>query len=177
LGCWLGERVGPTGAVTVTELEPHWAASRELPPQVRLIRHDIVHGHLPDDEFDLVHAWLVLIHLPERIEVLGPLVAALPPGGVLVLEEFDCGWTPVLAAPDAASAVLFERVHGTLMGLMEKAVADPLWARGAPAAMGAAGLREVTASTYAEAWRGGGTGIALHRANTTQVAGRLAESG
>lgn len=177
LGDWLGERVGPRGEVTVTELEPRWAASRHRPDHVRLLRHDIVHDPLPGMDYDLVHARLVLLHLPERLEVLEKLVAALRPGGWLVLEEFDCGWTPVLAAPDASSAALFDRVHTALMDLLAEAGADPLWGRRTLGAMAAAGLSDITASTYAEAWPGGSTGIALHRHNTDQVADGLARSG
>ncbi|MFJ9615321.1 class I SAM-dependent methyltransferase [Streptomyces noursei] len=177
LGDWLGEQVGPEGEVTVTEIEPHWAASRKRPDHVRLLRHDIVRDPLPGKDYDLVHARLVLLHLPERIEVLQRLVAALRPGGWLVLEEFDCGWTPVLAAPDEAAAALFDRVHTALLGLLEQAGADPLWGRRVVGAMAAAGLRQLAAITYAEAWPGGSTGIALHRHNTDQVADRLAASG
>ncbi|MGW7462849.1 class I SAM-dependent methyltransferase [Streptomyces sp. NPDC054797] len=177
LGYWLGERVGPRGQVTVTELEPRWAASRQRPDHVRLLRHDVVRDPLPGKDYDLIHARLVLLHLPQRIDVLTRLVAALRPGGWLVLEEFDCGWTPVLAAPDDASVLLFDRVHTALMGLLEKAGADPLWGRRVLGAMAVAGLQELTASTYAQAWPGGGTGIALHRHNTDQVADRLAASG
>ncbi|MEX3106131.1 MULTISPECIES: methyltransferase [unclassified Streptomyces] len=177
LGDWLGERVGPRGEVTVTELEPRWAASRERPDHVRLLRHDIVRDPLPGKDYDLVHARLVLLHLPERIEVLRRLVTALRPGGWLVLEEFDCGWTPVLSAPDEASAALFHRVHTALLDLLEEAGADPLWGRHVLGAMAAAGLDRLGAGTYAEAWHGGSTGISLHHHNTEQVADRLAAHG
>lgn len=177
LGDWLGERVGPEGEVTVTELEPRWAAARHRPDHMRLLRHDITRDPLPGGDYDLVHARLVLLHLPQRFAVLQRLVTALRPGGWLVLEEFDCGWTPVLAAPDEASAVLFDRVHAALMGLLEKAGADPLWGRRMLGAMATAGLRDLAATTYAEAWPGGSTGISLHRHNTDQVADRLTAAG
>ncbi|MFC5667163.1 methyltransferase [Kitasatospora misakiensis] len=177
LGHWMGARVGAGGRVIVTEIEPRWAASRERPAQVRLVRHDVVRDPLPDGDFDLIHARLVLLHLPERLAVLDRLVAALRPGGRLLLEEFDCGWTPVLAAPDSASTALFERVHQALLGLLEGAGADPLWGRRVLGAMARAGLRELSATTYAEAWPGGSRGIDLHRHNTEQVAADLAVAG
>ncbi|KPI27185.1 Methyltransferase type 12 [Actinobacteria bacterium OK074] len=177
LGEWLGERVGPEGEVTVTDIEPARTASRPRAAHVRVLRHDVTRDPLPGDGFDLVHARLVLLHLPERHEVLERLVGALRPGGRLVLEEFDCGWTPVLAAPDDDAARLFERLHARLLGLLEKAGAEPLWGRHLVGAMLRAGLTEVTATTYAEAWPGGGEGIGLHRANTAQVAGELGELG
>ncbi|WP_406462936.1 hypothetical protein OH768_46365 [Streptomyces sp. NBC_01622] len=63
------------------------------------------------------------------------------------------------------------------MGPLAEAGAGPLWGRRALGAMAAAGLPEIAASTYAEAWPGGSTGIALHRHNTDQVTDRLAMSG
>ncbi|MGI3203108.1 class I SAM-dependent methyltransferase [Streptomyces sp. GLT-R25] len=67
LGDWLGEQVGPDGEVTITDLDLRWAESRPRPPHVRLMRHDIVQDPLPADGYDLVHARLVLQHLPERL--------------------------------------------------------------------------------------------------------------
>ncbi|MEU6376663.1 methyltransferase domain-containing protein [Streptomyces sp. NPDC046909] len=164
LGEWLEARVGPDGEVTVTDLEP---------AHPRVLRHDITRDPLPSGAFDLIHARLVLIHLPERLRVLERLVEALRPGGWLVLEEFDCTWTPVLAAPDDSAAALFEQVHGSLMALLEKAGAEPRWGRQVVGAMLRAGLADVSATTYAESWQGGGEGIRLHRVNVEQVAGTL----
>ncbi|MFJ9627748.1 class I SAM-dependent methyltransferase [Streptomyces sp. NPDC091280] len=177
LGDWLGERVGPQGEVTVTDIEPARAESRPRAANVRVLRHDITRDPLPGAGYDLVHARLVLLHLPERLRVLERLAGVLRPGGWLVLEEFDCGWTPVLAAPDDSAALLFERVHTALLRLLEKAGAEPLWGRHVVRAMLRAGLAEVTATTYAEAWPGGGAGIGLHRANTEQVADQVGELG
>lgn len=176
LANWMGERVGPGGEVTVTDLDPRWASLTRHPAHVRLLRHDIVRDPLPGQDYDLVHARLVLLHLPERLQVLQRLKGALRPGGWLVLEEFDCGWTPVLAAPAEAEA-LFHHVHTALMGLLEEAGADPLWGRRVLAAMMTVELSDVTATTYAEAWPGGSTGISLHRSNTDQVADRLTQAG
>jgi SAM-dependent methyltransferase len=177
LGRWLGERVGPEGQVTMTDLEPRWAETGKLPPHVQLLRHDIVRDPLPEEGYDLVHARLVLLHLPERLEVLERLVAALRPGGWLVLDEFDCSWTPVLAAPSEAGTALFEVVHAAFLAQLEKAGADPLWGRHTVAAMARAGLTELAAATHAEAWTGGSTGMALHQANISQTARHLIADG
>lgn len=178
LGDWLGERVGPNGEVTITDIDPRWAQQvPQRPPHVRLLRHDIVTDPLPAAHYDLIHARLVLLHLPERLPVLDRLVAALRPGGSLLLEEFDCGWTPVLAAPTGAAAALFERVVRALHIQVEKAGGDPLWGRRVLGAMARAGLTDLTASTYAESWPGGCPGIDLHRVNIEQTANRLRADG
>src|SRR6185436_3209711 len=61
------------------------ARSRNL----SVLRHDIVHDALPAQPFDLVHARLLLCHLPEREAVVDKLIQALKPGGWLVIEDFD----------------------------------------------------------------------------------------
>ncbi|NSC19716.1 methyltransferase domain-containing protein [Streptomyces albus subsp. chlorinus] len=177
LGRWLGERVGPTGRVSVTDVEPRWMDSREKPGNVRLLRHDIAHDSLPEDEFDLIHARLVLVHVPERRQVLLRLVQALRPGGWLVLEEFDCGWIPVLTAPSCAATDLFTRVHAELMSLMESAGGDPLWGRKVVQAMADAGLEQMSTTVFAQAWSGKSAGIDLHRANTEQLRDELLAAG
>ena len=50
---------------------------------------DIASDPLPEAAFDLVHARLVLVHLPERENALLRIVRALKPGGWLLVEEFD----------------------------------------------------------------------------------------
>ena len=44
---------------------------------------------IPGAPYDLVYARLVLFHLPERVEVLGRLWAAVAPGGHLVVQDYD----------------------------------------------------------------------------------------
>jgi SAM-dependent methyltransferase len=84
---WMAERVAPAGSVLATDIDP-----RHMPaptPQLRIERHDIVRDVLPAAQFDLIHARLVLIHLPEREAVLARLLEALKPGGWLVIEDYD----------------------------------------------------------------------------------------
>ncbi len=85
---WLAARVGNTGRVLVTDLDPRFLDASNF-SNVEIRRHNIVTDPLPDAAFDLIHARLVLIHVPEREEVLARLVAALKPGGWIVEEEFD----------------------------------------------------------------------------------------
>jgi SAM-dependent methyltransferase len=94
---WLSERVGTAGRVVVTDIDTRFLETIRL-PNFEVRRHDITHDPLPEGVFDLVHARMVLIHLPERDEVLGRMAAALKPGGWLVCEEFDS----VSAPPDPA---------------------------------------------------------------------------
>ena len=94
---WLSERVGAAGRVVVTDIDTRFLETIRR-PNLEVRRHDITHDPLSEGVFDLVHSRMVLIHLPERDEVLRRLAAALKPGGWLVCEEFDS----LSTRPDAA---------------------------------------------------------------------------
>src|SRR5438094_311895 len=53
------------------------------------VQRDIVAEGLPAGDYDLVHARMVLVHLPTRRQVLETMAAALRPGGWLVIEDGD----------------------------------------------------------------------------------------
>ena len=97
IASWLWERVGDGGRVVVTDIDTQFLQVLNR-PNLEVLCHDITRDPLPDGAFDLVHTRMVLIHLPERDDVLRRLARALKPGGWLVCEEFDA----VSAAPDPA---------------------------------------------------------------------------
>jgi SAM-dependent methyltransferase len=84
----LCERVGPEGRVLAIDIEPGLLADVSA-PNLEVRRLDIVVEELPQAAFDLVHTRMVLVHLPERDELVLKLARALRPGGVLLLEESD----------------------------------------------------------------------------------------
>jgi hypothetical protein len=85
---WLAGHTRPGGSVLATDISPR---------------------HLPARPDFSVRARLVLLHLPQRHTVLRRLLAALKPGGALLLEEFDCGYAPVLSLPPGADPAVFPR--------------------------------------------------------------------
>lgn len=90
---WLAGRVGPSGSVVVSDLDPGLIGRIDA-PNVTVRALDVVSDDLGSG-YDLVIARALLHHLPERNAVMGRLAAALKPGGRLVLEEPD--FHPVLA--------------------------------------------------------------------------------
>lgn len=79
------------GRVVAVDLDPRFVAP--LASDVVTVQLlDVVRDPLPDGGFDLVHARLLLEHLPAREAVLDKLTAALRPGGWLLVEDYD--WTP-----------------------------------------------------------------------------------
>jgi SAM-dependent methyltransferase len=86
LARWLNERVGPTGSVLATDLDP---SITNAGPGAEVRRHDVVRDAPPGNGFDLVHTRLLLCHLEERESVFDRLIDTLKPGGWFVVEDFD----------------------------------------------------------------------------------------
>ncbi len=85
---WMAERVGPSGSVLVTDLDVSGLVGCDR-PNIEVRVHDICTDPLDDGYFDIIHARLLLEHLPPRLTVLDKLVTALRPGGWLLVEDFD----------------------------------------------------------------------------------------
>jgi SAM-dependent methyltransferase len=83
----LAERVGTAGCVWSVDIDLRF--HDEMPPNVDVRELDLRRDELPHSRFDLVHARAVLQHVPEREQVLDRLLAALSPGGWIVLEDGD----------------------------------------------------------------------------------------
>jgi SAM-dependent methyltransferase len=144
----LAERVGATGRVLAVDLD-----TRFLDPlrseSLEVRRMDVTTETLPEGAFDLVHARLVLEHLPQRDSVLTALVRALAPGGWLVVEDFDWSTSTVVDPP---SPVL-TRVADACRAAFGQHAYDAGYGRRLPRALRAAGLADVrTHAASAQVW-------------------------
>jgi ubiquinone/menaquinone biosynthesis C-methylase UbiE len=83
VAAWMADRVGPSGYVLVTDIDPRFIerSAYRRPAHLELRRHDIGTDPLPEQAFDLIHARLVLMHVPQRQQALARQVAALKPRG------------------------------------------------------------------------------------------------
>jgi SAM-dependent methyltransferase len=82
---WLADVVGSEGTVVATDLDDRlWPAGVG---NVRFDRHDVTVDPPPADGLDLIHARLLLEHLPEPLSAINRLAAALRPGGFLVAAD------------------------------------------------------------------------------------------
>ncbi|GAA1563465.1 methyltransferase domain-containing protein [Dactylosporangium maewongense] len=164
---WMAEQVGPSGHVTALDLDPRHVTGGD---NITIRKDDVRTADLPPGEFDLIHVRLVLLHLAERDAVLDRLVAALRPGGVLVVSDWDAtDRNMLLQAPTPQAAEAFNAFQDGLLAALEANGADTGWARRVPLAMRAAGLEVVDTVVHNRLWAGGGAGNLLHESNSHQL--------
>ncbi len=172
---WLANRVGPSGHVLATDLDPRWFR-HDGSAQLEVRQHDLVHDVLPAGPWDLIHERLVLVHVPERLEVLDRLVAALAPGGWLLIEDFDTGEVRTTDR-DGPEHELVARVAQAFNDLLRSRGAATDFAAGALRHLTGRGLVDTGASGHV-AFAVGGTGFArVMAANTRQVRDHLLAGG
>jgi ubiquinone/menaquinone biosynthesis C-methylase UbiE len=175
---WLATRTGPTGHVLATDLDPHQittdSANGRAAIEVR--RHDITSDPLPASAFDLIHARLVLLHLPEREAVLARMVAALKPGGHLLIEDFDTTGH-ALCCYDPHDDALLTTVARAFSALLNAGGADTAYSRHLPRLLRQAGLSDVRADGHVAIGPGGSAIADLNRANIRQTRDQLIAAG
>jgi SAM-dependent methyltransferase len=109
----LAERVGPRGRVVGVEQDRHFAAlarrfaAEKCGNHVEVRQGDAKATGLPRASFDLVHARLVLVNVPEPERVVAEMVALARPGGMVASHEADYG-AHMCDPPSGAWSRLFE---------------------------------------------------------------------
>lgn len=159
--------------VLATDIETALLNKRD--PLLRVKTHDIGVDPAPREQFDLIHARLVLVHVTRRAEALQTMVEALAPGGWLVLEEADPGLQP-LVCPDGTGAAqqLANQLKAAFRTLMAERGVDLAFGRTLPRLIREAGLLDVAADAYFPI--GGPTCDELERTTIEQIRGQLIEA-
>ena len=170
---WLANRVGPTGHVLVTDVDPRFLEPLSA-QNVEVRKHNIVTDPLPNATFDLIHARLVLIHLPEREQVLARLVSALKPGGWLVNEDLDS--VSLLPDPTVSPGEVILKTQMAVMRLLKDRGVERRFGRLLYGRLRAHGLVEVGAEGRLFMSRSGSAGVSLMRANFEQLRGALLDA-
>jgi SAM-dependent methyltransferase len=172
---WLADQAGLSGQVLATDIN-----TRHIPADrgYRVLRHDLTRDPLPDGPWDLIHARLVLRHVPGRHEILRGLAGVLAPGGALAIEEWDSYRAGlVLAAPEAEAEELFYRFETAVEQLTAARAVDVEWPWQVHGAMAKAGLVEVDTAVHARSWSGGSAGARHYAATIRLLRPRLLEAG
>jgi SAM-dependent methyltransferase len=145
----LAERTGPTGHVLATDLDTSWAATATATgplPTVDVRHHDVALDPPPTTDFDLVHARLVLVHVPDRDAALANMVSTLKPGAWLLIEDADPALQPLSCLEDdGPEQQLANRIRTGFRALLASRGADLSYGRTLPRRLRAAGLTSVAA--------------------------------
>jgi SAM-dependent methyltransferase len=145
---WLCSVVGEAGQVVAVDLDTRFVERIDA-INLEVRRLDLVSDPLPVEAFDFVHTRLVLMHIPQREQVLERLIAALRPGGVVLVEEHDIFPVETLAAG------AYARAWQLFAARMRRAGLAADWSRDLPALMDRFGLDDVVAEVDAQLFRGG----------------------
>lgn len=135
---WLARRVGPSGSVVATDIDPRFLT--DLPDNVEVRRHDIDRDSL-ETGFDLAHCRMLLMHLPDPVGTLRRMMQALRPGGWLLAEDVDFGLMTASGHPEAALANA--AWHSFITRLQQAGMMDGFIGRKLPALAAAAGLTDI----------------------------------
>ncbi|MEU8590301.1 methyltransferase domain-containing protein [Streptomyces sp. NPDC048664] len=145
---WLAGRVGPTGQVVATDIDTSWAASATASP-IEVRTHDVGAEEPPGAHFDLVHARLVLVHVPDRERALRSMIKALRPGGRLLIEDADPALQPLICPDEhGPEQRLANRLRTGFRTLLAERGADLSYGRRLPRLLREAGLGRVAADAY-----------------------------
>ncbi|MEU5537683.1 methyltransferase [Streptomyces sp. NPDC020362] len=145
---WLAEKVGPAGRVLATDLDTSLLTAVARPP-VEARVHDVGAQEPPGEGFDLVHARLVLVHVPDRARALNSMIDALRPGGWLLIEDADPALQPLICPDEyGPEQRLANRLRQGFRKLLADRGADLSYGRKLPRLLREAGLREVEADAY-----------------------------
>ncbi|MFI7062270.1 class I SAM-dependent methyltransferase [Kribbella sp. NPDC050124] len=146
---WLAGRTHEVVAVDIDTSQLN-----DVAPGVQVIRHDLRDGLPVQGPFDLIHARLLLVHLPEREQLLGRLVDALAAGGWLVLGDLTDRPLQTLAVPEPADQDLWDKMLHLSHNVVSPARGlSWTWARETAGRMTAAGLVDVDVMEYSQSRR------------------------
>jgi SAM-dependent methyltransferase len=149
VSAWMAERVGESGSVLSTDVDLRFHAEPTGNTEVRL--HDITSDPLPPDAFDLIHARAVLQHVAERERAIEQMIAALKPGGWIVVEEGDMRAFEAQPLPEPLGGLHQIMVQASA----QQAYRDPNFGTRVLRIFQDHGLVDVEARGFVETMRGG----------------------
>jgi ubiquinone/menaquinone biosynthesis C-methylase UbiE len=175
---WLAQRVGSSGHVVVTDLDPRFlqSALRGF-GNVEIVAHDVAKDALQEGSFDLAHERLVLQHIPTREKVLTKVISSLKSQGWLLFEGFDSSALSDAAFGDPKSVEVHEKLAGAKDEMFVRHGTDANWGKRLLPLFHEHGLTEIGMEAHATLWRGGSKGAELQKANFEQLRGEIVGAG
>jgi ubiquinone/menaquinone biosynthesis C-methylase UbiE len=140
----LAERVGPEGLAVglekssqTTELARAFVRERQL-ANVEVVQGDARSTGFPRESFDLVHARLVLVNVPDPEQIVREMLALVRPGGTVASHEAD--YSTHRCEP---SHPAWERLFSIYQAYSQRNGVDLFVGRRTPSLLRAAGLVDI----------------------------------
>jgi SAM-dependent methyltransferase len=173
---WLSAQVGATGQVVATDLDLRFLSELDG-GNVELRHHDIVKDDLEDGGYDLVHCRALLCHLSQPRAALAHMVAALRPGGWLLIEDAD--YVSLVAAdPTHPGSASFEAVSQRSLEFMRAAgLLDPYFGRRVPGLITETALVDTGHDATTRIWPGQSAGADFLRRSMERFREQLIAGG
>jgi SAM-dependent methyltransferase len=128
---------------------------------------------MPQDEFDLVHARLVLEHLSDRRQILDRLIATLRPGGWVVIEDYD--WS--CFGFEGESPGFSSDIAEVILGFMAEAGFERDYGRRVVGDIEAAGLTDIRGEGRARLIDSTSAGFDFFRLSFESLRGAIVDAG
>tara|TARA_R110002096_G_scaffold26518_29_gene81878 strand:- start:6570 stop:7451 length:882 start_codon:yes stop_codon:yes gene_type:complete len=174
----MAKRVGSTGHVTGLEREDRYRAYAEAEVRrggfdhVNVIAGDARHTHLPNQNFDLAHARLLLVNVPRPQEVVNELVRVTKVGGTVALHEVD--WSSWTCDPLAES---WTRIKDAARNVWSQNGLDVHIGNRLPEMLGKAGITNIQVQRRCYVWRAGDIKHTFLLAILKRIRNDIAEAG
>jgi SAM-dependent methyltransferase len=168
---WLCKQSGPTGHVVGTDIDTRFLEKiRE--PNFTALKHDITVEDLPSARFDFVHTRWLLHHLRDPERAIERMVAALRPGGWLLIEDVD--FFPVHTSNSQLYVDFMVALTGTVVAPSGR---DCFWARALPTLVATQGLASIHAEGDFGVLNGGGPLAEIFQLSAEQLRDSIIGSG
>jgi SAM-dependent methyltransferase len=166
----LSERVGPAGRVAAVDMDTRFLEEIGA-DNVVVHRQNLLTDALPGDAYDLVHARMLLMHLPTREKFVEEMAAVLRPGGWLLVEDMD-----VFPFAELAEGA-FADVWSAVISALDNVNAAARFGRHLPDLFDQAGLEDVEPVCQVPVFRGDTYFTAMFMASAAQMRPLLAAGG
>jgi len=166
----LCDRVGPAGRVAAVDLDTRFLEEIDA-DNLDVYRGNLLTDGLPGDAYDLVHARMLLMHLPTREKFVEEMAGVLRPGGWLLVEDMDV--FPFSELADGA----FADVWNGVIRALDNVNATASFGRQLPDLFDRAGLVEVEPVCEVPIFRGDTHFAAMFAASAAQMGPLLAAAG
>lgn len=163
----LAGRVGDNGSVLALDIDTT-LLDKLADDRIQVRRLDLRSQRLPNEGFDLVHARLLLMHIPARVQVLEHLASVVRPGGWIATVEPD--FTTVTMSPHDAT---WERTWPVFLDAAVAGGWDPRYGARLASDLSAVGLVDVNADQISSRGPGGSPILRLLSQTIERIRGRM----